>query len=110
MEIAARKEGAVTVLEVSGDIDGKTAPAFQEQALAQFAPGARILLDLEKVGFMSSAGLRVMLLTHREAAGKQVRLVITGLNEGVRNSMAATGFIKFFTVRDSPAAGLAALE
>lgn len=110
MEISARKEGAITVLEVSGDIDGKTAAAFQEQALAQMAPESRVLLDLEKVGFMSSAGLRVMLLTHREATGKKVRVVVSGLNDNVRNSMAATGFIKFFTVRNSLAEGLAALE
>lgn len=110
MEISARMEGAVTVLAVSGDIDGKTAPAFQEQALAQIAPEGRILLDLEKVGFMSSAGLRVMLLTHREATGKKARVVLSGLNEGVRTSMAATGFIKFFTVRTSLAEGLAELE
>ena len=110
MEITARKEGAITVLQVSGDIDGKTAPAFQEQSLAQIAPEARILLDLEKVGFMSSAGLRVMLLTYREATSKKARIVLSGLNDGVRTSMAATGFIKFFTVRGSLAEGLAALE
>jgi anti-sigma B factor antagonist len=110
MEISARNEGSVAVLEVAGDIDGKTAPAFQAQVLTQIQPGARILLDMEKVGFMSSAGLRVMLLTYREATGKQARLVLSGLNEGVRTSMAATGFIKFFTVRGSLAEGLAALE
>ena len=110
MEISASKAGAIVVLEVSGDIDGKTAPAFQEQVLAQIAPEARILLDLGKVGFMSSAGLRVMLLTYREATGKKARLVLSGLNDGVRTSMSATGFIKFFNVRGSRAEALAALE
>ena len=109
MEITDRREGPVLVLAVAGDIDGKTAPAFQEQVLARIAPGERILLDLAQVGFMSSAGLRVMLLTYREAGAKQARVVLAGLSDGVRSSMSATGFIKFFAVTATVAEALAAL-
>jgi anti-sigma B factor antagonist len=110
MNVEARAEGAVTVLEVSGEIDGKTAPAFQEQVLGRLAPEGRVLLDLGRVTFLSSAGLRALLLTHREAAARDTRLVLVGLNEAVKTTMSATGFLKFFTVRDALADGLAAVE
>jgi anti-sigma B factor antagonist len=110
VNVAARTEGRITVLEVSGDIDGKTAPAFQEQVLPRIDPGGRVLLDLSRVGFMSSAGFRTLLLTHREAGSKQARVVLVGLNEGIQTSMSATGFLRYFTVRVSLADGLAALE
>jgi anti-sigma B factor antagonist len=110
MNIAARVEGRIVVLEVEGDVDGKTSSSFQEQVLARIDPEGRVLLDLSRVGFMSSAGLRVLLLTYREVESKKARAVLVGMNDGVRTSMSATGFLKFFTVRESLAEGLSALE
>lgn len=110
MNVFARAEGHITVLEIEGNIDGKTAPLFQEPVLSHIKPEARLLLDLSQVEFMSSAGLRAMLLIYREAGSKQVRLVLVGLNENIRTTMIATGFLKFFTVLESLADGLAALE
>ena len=110
MNVAARAEGLVTVLEVSGEIDGRTAPELQKRVLGGLAPKGRVLLDLGRVTFLSSAGLRALLLTHREAADRRARLVLVGLSEDLRTTMSATGFLKFFTVRESLADGLAALE
>ena len=110
MNVAARTENRVTVLAVSGEIDGKTAPAFQEQVLPKLEPEGRVVLDLAGVTFLSSAGLRALLLLHREAAARHVRVVLVGLSENIKTSMSATGFLKFFTVRDALADGLVALE
>lgn len=110
MNVVARTDGGVTVLEVTGEIDGRTAPAFQEQVLAGLAPEARVLLDLAGVTFLSSAGLRALLLAHREATGRRARLVLVGLSEELRTTMGATGFLKFFTVRESLVEAVAALE
>jgi anti-sigma B factor antagonist len=110
VNVTPRREGLVTVLAVSGEIDGRTAPSFQEQVLGGLAPEGRVLLDLGQVTFLSSAGLRALLLTHREATGRRARLVLIGLSEDLRTTMSATGFLRFFAVRESLADGLAALE
>jgi anti-sigma B factor antagonist len=110
VNVTARADGAVTVLEVSGEIDGQCAPAFVEQVRGSLAPEGRLLLDFAGVTFLSSAGLRALLLTHREAAGRRARLVLVGLSEDLRTTMSATGFLKFFVVHESVAAGVAALE
>lgn len=101
MQVDVRDDGGIVLIEPAGDIDGKTAPDFQDQLLARVQPGARIVLSLARVPFMSSAGLRAMLLIYREAKAKDARLVLAEVNKDIRNSMSATGFLSFFMVRDS---------
>lgn len=101
MQVDVRDDGGIVLVEPVGDIDGKTAPDFQEQLLAQVRPAARIVLSLARVPFMSSAGLRSMLLIYREAKARDARLVLAEVNKDIRNSMSATGFLSFFVVRDS---------
>lgn len=51
----------VTVVHVEGDVDASTADAFQANVLSLIESGARhILLDMEHVPFLSSAGLRAL--------------------------------------------------
>ncbi len=106
MQVDVRDDSGIVLIEPVGDIDGKTAPDFQDQVLARVQPGARIVLSLVQVPFMSSAGLRAMLLIYREAKSKDARLVLTEVNKDIRNSMSATGFLSFFVVRDSVQDGM----
>lgn len=109
MEINVRTEGGVTIVTPKGDIDGQTSPELQGKILPLIVEGAKILVDLAGVKFMSSSGLRVMLVTYREGTAKGVPMVLAGLGDDVRNSMSATGFLQYFTVRETAAEGLAEL-
>lgn len=100
MRVDVRTDGGAVLIEPEGDIDGKTAPEFQERVLPLVQPNAGIVLSLARVPFMSSAGLRAMLLIYREAKGKGARVVLAEVNQDIRNSMSATGFLSFFEVRD----------
>ena len=52
---------SVTVAYVEGNVDASTADVFQANVLGLIEGGARyILLDMERVPFMSSAGLRAL--------------------------------------------------
>ena len=110
MEIAVATENGVTVAEITGEIDGRSAPVFQEKVLLLITQGGRILLDLRSVPFMSSAGLRVMLLTYRESTAKSAKMVLVGMKPEIKSSMSATGFLRFFTVCDTREAGMEALR
>lgn len=101
MEFAVRKDGEIVVVEPTGDIDGKTAPEFQDKMLQLIQPGARIVLNLSGVAFMSSSGLRSMLLIYRQAKAQGVKLVLAGVNKDIRGSMSATGFLSFFVLCES---------
>lgn len=109
MEVEVKPYGDATVVEASGDVDGSTAPLLQEKVLAVAQPGCRLLLDLSRVGYMSSAGLRVMLLLHRQISGGKGQVVLVGLSEDIQSTMAATGFLKFFTTAETLEEGKEAL-
>jgi anti-sigma B factor antagonist len=102
--------GQVIVVELSGEIDGKTAPEAQQQILAVIQPAAKILLDLSRVGFMSSAGLRALLATYRQVTKQKAIIRLVGLSEELEDTMSATGFLSFFSIDATLEAGLAALE
>ncbi len=70
MDIKIKKVEEINVVELAGDIDASTAPPVQEKVLPLAEPQAKILIDMSKVPFMSSAGLRVLLSVHRQATAR----------------------------------------
>jgi anti-sigma B factor antagonist len=61
------------------------------------------------VPYMSSAGLRVLLMVYRRVSGKGGRAVLVGLSEDLKDTMSLTGFLDFFAHKDSLEAGIAEL-
>ena len=110
METNIKTVDQVTVVEIIGDIDGKTAPQVQEQILPLVQPDSKILLDMSQVGYMSSAGLRLLLSTYRQVTSQKAGIVLAGVNEDIQDTMSATGFVRFFTLHDTVEAGLAAFK
>ena len=100
----------MTVVEIAGDIDGKTAPEVQQQVLSLVKSGGKILLDMTQVGYMSSAGLRMLLATYRQAESSDGHIVLVGLAEEIKDTMSMTGFLRFFTTHVTVEDGLAALK
>lgn len=109
MEIGSREIGDVRVVSLTGDLDGRSAPAAQEQLLPLIPPDGSVLLDLSGVDYMSSAGLRMMLLVYRHAQSVRSRIALVGLSEDIQDTMSATGFLDFFVLSDDVDAGVAAL-
>lgn len=109
MEIKIRQDGEVAVAVVSGEIDSKTAGAAQAELLPLIEKSGKTVLDLKQVTFMSSAGLRMLLLLYRQATARDGRVALVGLSDEVRDTMSMTGFLKFFLVADTVEAGKSAL-
>jgi anti-sigma B factor antagonist len=109
MTIETKIEGANVIATVAGEIDGKTAPQVQAELLAALQAGNRLLVDMTGVSYLSSAGLRMLLLLYRQVAAKKGKVVLVGVSEEIRDTMSMTGFINFFTLADTREAGLAAL-
>jgi anti-sigma B factor antagonist len=109
MEINVRSIRQVTVVEIAGDIDSNTAPQAQEQVLPLVQPGSKVLLDMSGVEYMSSAGLRMLLSMYRQISRGDGGIVLVGLSEEIKDTMSVTGFLNFFTTRDTVDEGLQAL-
>jgi anti-sigma B factor antagonist len=110
VEVNVKTDEGVTVVELSGDIDGSTAPVAQSTILPLASPGCHIVLDMSRVSYMSSAGLRMLLSTYRQIAAQKGYIVLVGLSPEIEDIMTVTGFLKFFTTRPTLAAGVAAVR
>ena len=100
----------ITVLEVDGRIDSGTAPVLDERLSTLFTgPGHRLVLDLGRVEYISSAGFRVLLLAGRHATREGGQLVLCAMSAKVRQLFEITDFLDLFTVCGSRTDGLAAL-
>jgi anti-sigma B factor antagonist len=102
-------EGETVVVALAGDLDGSTAPVAQQHILPQATAGSTIILDLTAVPYMSSAGLRMLLLLHRHITGHGGRVALVGVAEAVQDTMAITGFLRFYTLYPTVEAALAGL-
>lgn len=109
MQLKKHMLGDVTVIILDGSLDSATAPSVLAD-LEQLRPdNSTIVLDLSKMSYMSSAGLRVLLLLYRQALNSGSRVALAHVPPEVREIMRATGFLDFFTVTDTVAEGAEAL-
>jgi len=110
MDVQVKNIDDVTVIAIAGELDGKTAPVAQETVLPLAEPGCKLLIDMSEVPYMSSAGLRMMLLIYRQVSANDGQSVLVGLSDEIKDTMEVTGFLDYFEVRDSYDAGLEALS
>lgn len=100
----------VTVINVGGKLTSATVTQMQPEVLDAARTSTCILLDMSQVVFLSSAGLRMLLLLYRHIAENHGNVAISGLRENVRDVMSITGFLDLFTVYYNREEGIANLE
>lgn len=110
MKVAITDLEEISVVEVSGDIDSKTAPEFERNAKIATEKSQRIAIDLTAVEFMSSAGLRVLLMVYRNIKSQNGKVVLVGVSEDIQDVMSTTGFINFFTIVEKQDEAIAILK
>ncbi|HQH71917.1 MAG TPA: anti-sigma factor antagonist [bacterium] len=110
MQIAIHTVDDITVVSITGEIDGKTAPEAQQKILPLAAEKNNILLDLSGVDYISSAGLRLLLMVYRQVNSLNQRMGLAGVPELIRDVMTHTGFLRFFSLYDTVEDGVAALK
>lgn len=100
LEITLQHLESMVVLHVVGAVDSNTAPQLQESLLrAAEGPTGAVELDLAEVPYMSSAGLRVLLLAAKalQKRGERLRLINVPLH--IYNVLNLAGFTSFIDIR-----------
>lgn len=110
MTVTMVTDGAVKVASLVGELDASTAPAIQQQLLPLAQPGAKVVLDLTDVPYMSSAGLRLLLSIYRQITTTGGSIALACVVDEIKDTMAVTGFLKFFVVHDTVEAAVASLS
>ncbi|MFJ5974649.1 STAS domain-containing protein [Streptomyces sp. NPDC093060] len=100
VQVHSHDVNGATVVELKGEITSVTSAALQERILPLVGRAGTTVIDLTQVPYISSAGLRTLLLVHRQALREHSATVLVGLSEEVRFVMSSTGFLDFFDIRD----------
>ncbi len=71
MNLETSEQNGIGTARLDGSLDGKTAPEVREQLRPFLAANSKMILDLTKVDYLSSAGLRLLLLLYRELSARK---------------------------------------
>jgi anti-sigma B factor antagonist len=100
MEVTIERRGEVAVVAVSGSIDTNTAPGLATTLSEQILKGSiRLVADFSQVGYTSSAGLRALLGTLKEARQHGGDFRLAGVRPAVFRVLELSGFtsiLKYF--------------
>lgn len=99
MTITKIQNGDALTLQVDGRVDTTTSPELQKAILEAFQTAAKVTLDLEKVVYVSSAGLRALLLGQKTAGSKGAAMELLHVAPTVKAVLDSVGFSKILTIR-----------
>ncbi|MEM9405604.1 MAG: STAS domain-containing protein [Acidobacteriota bacterium] len=107
MEIHQNKKADITVLEPAGRLDTNTSRPFEDRINEILGEGeSKFVIDCRELEYVSSAGLRVLLMLARKLQGKGGALVLCSLSDSVREVLDISGFSRIFTIEASQAEAL----
>lgn len=99
------------VFSPKGRIDGSNASAVEKEVLAFLDRGEpRVVIDLGAVDYLSSAGLRVLLVAAKAARAKSGKVVLAAPRKGVMEVLSMSGFDRIMSILPDVGAASQALS
>lgn len=111
MSLSTEKSGEVLVLSARGQINSANAAAIEAELLGWVEKGERLcVFDLAGLDYISSAGLRVVLMLAKRLKQNSGRLILCALQPQVREVFEISGFLSILTVVDHRAAAIQQIQ
>ena len=83
MNISETRSGDVVQIKIDGRVDTTTSPQLQQAILQAFQKGSKLVLDFSDVEYVSSAGLRALLIGQKTANSKGGSMTLVHVAEAV---------------------------
>ena len=97
MEIIKNQNGSELNIELIGRLDTTTAPELDNDLKTSLDGVTKVVFDFTKLEYISSAGLRV-LLAAQKVMNKQGEMILTNVNDDVKEVFEITGFVDILTI------------
>lgn len=97
MKITKSKEETVLTLALDGRLDTNTAPDLETELKASLDGVETLIMDMDMLAYLSSAGLRVILAAQKQM-NKQGKMIVRNVNDMVMEVFEVTGFIDILTI------------
>jgi anti-anti-sigma factor len=109
MEIGEKRHGDTAIISPVGRIDNETSPALQDRLLRSLdVAGAKVIVDLAGVEYISSAGLRALMMAAKRSKAQNGQLGVAALTPVVQEIFAISRFSHVVKVFDTLESALAA--
>ncbi|MEO1193697.1 MAG: STAS domain-containing protein [Pseudomonadota bacterium] len=110
LTMTQEEESGILIFTLGGRLDSTTAKDLEASLKASLDGGATsILMDMEQLDYISSAGLRVVLLAAKRLRGDAGRFALAALKGDIRQVFEISGLLRILQVHDDRAKALAAL-
>jgi len=92
MTINKTQENGKITLALDGRLDTTTSPRLQDVLIPALNETTQVELDFTKLAYVSSAGLRVLLIGQKTAKAKNASMTVSGVSEEIMEVFDMTGF------------------
>ena len=111
ISIDCQRKGAILITALTGRVDSNNANEFQKMMEAEIAPEDKaLIMDFEQVSYISSAGLRVVVVMAKKFKGPYRKLVICALSAPIKKLFTMTGLDQAMTIRGTRTEAIAEIE
>ncbi len=111
MDLTTERRDGVLSVRVVGRIDGANAYEFEEEIRSLVEESDRaVIMDFEKLSYISSAGLRAVLVTAKMLRSQDATFALCSLSDQIREIFQISGFDKIIVIHPTPVEALASLD
>ena len=111
MDMTTERRDSVLSARVGGRIDGANAYEFEETIRGVIEESDRaVIMDFETLSYISSAGLRAVLMTAKELQKRDAAFALCSLSDQIREIFTVSGFDKIIAIYPTPVEALASLD
>jgi anti-anti-sigma factor len=107
VSLSERSVGEVMILKPSGRIDSQSSPEFETAISAKLDSAQNVILDFGDVPYISSAGLRVVLVIAKRLARTQGKFALASLKPEISSVFKISGLTSVLKIFDTPEGALA---
>jgi anti-sigma B factor antagonist len=90
-DVTVQRSSGTAVVQVAGELDLASAPTLTDALRGLEQPCARVVLDLSRLTFIDSTGLRLALTEQRRAENDGFDFVLAGATEPILRVLRVTG-------------------
>ena len=99
MDIIETKQDDITVFSISGRLDSGSSPELDKHIMLAMESGTRrIVVDCQKLDYITSAGLRVIVKTAKKLTPENGKIVLCAMADYVKEVFEIAGFDAFLPI------------
>ena len=99
MEIKCKKESGKILISLSGRLDTLSSQELLDKVPLEDRKGLDVIFDFKDLEYVSSAGLRMLIVFNKDAQAEGKELTIKNVNNVVKEIFSVTGFDKILKVQ-----------